>query len=99
MPARRESKPDDHRELVRGIEALHALMGDLDAYLDAALRVLPEVGRVENPEGRRLFGFVFLYVENAHAYAHRAVDGVRRLAELAIKAPLRKNGDSRRRAR
>jgi len=34
MPARRESKPDDHRELVRGIEALHALMGDLDAYLN-----------------------------------------------------------------
>lgn len=85
--SRGDKQHDKNRDLIRGIEELHARLADLEAYLDAAHRVLPEIGRIESPDGRRLFGFLFLYVENAHALAQRSVDDVKRLAELAIRVP------------
>ena len=75
--------------MVHAIEELHALLCDLDAYLDAAHRVLPEVGRVETEDGRRLFGHVYKYIDDAHALGQRAVGNAKHLAALAIKADKR----------
>ena len=84
---RAEAQPSDNQhELVRSIEALHALLGDLDAYLDAAHRVLPEIGRVETEDGRRMLDHAYRYLDDAHALGRRAVADAKRLAEMAIKS-------------